>query len=85
MKKQTFKIFFAIAGVVLTVLAGSGSAWGGIAKGQTCPVMIGRPVKEKFFVDYKGERTYLCCAPCVKAFKKNPEKYLKNLTPSKNG
>lgn len=41
-----------------------------------CPVMPGHKIKHKFFVDYKGERIYLCCRSCVKAFKKNPERYL---------
>ena len=45
----------------------------------TCPVMPGERVKEKFYVDHAGERIYFCCRPCVKAFKKNPRKYLKNL------
>lgn len=44
-----------------------------------CPVMPGERVKEKFFVDYQGKRVYLCCRNCVKAFKKRPWKYLKNL------
>ena len=45
----------------------------------TCPVMLGERVKEKFYVDYNGEQIHFCCRPCVKAFKKNPGKYLKNL------
>ena len=45
----------------------------------TCPVMPGERVKEKFYADQEGERIYFCCRPCVKAFKKNPAKYLKNL------
>jgi YHS domain-containing protein len=85
MRKRAFKMLFVTAGVVLAVLGSSGLAQGGIEKGQTCLVMPGRPVKEKFFVDYNGKRTYLCCASCVKAFKKNPEKYLKNSTSSRNG
>jgi len=48
-------------------------------KNALCPVMPGNRVKEKFFVDYKGDRIYLCCKSCVKAFKKHPERYLKNL------
>ena len=40
-----------------------------------CIVMPGHRVKEKFFVDYKGERIYFCCRSCVKAFKKHPKKY----------
>ncbi|OGX12958.1 MAG: hypothetical protein A2351_08580 [Omnitrophica bacterium RIFOXYB12_FULL_50_7] len=78
MRKRTSQAFLAAAGAVLAVMASSGPAWCGFEKGQTCPVMPGRPVKENFFVDYNGKRVYLCCAPCVKAFKKHPEKYSKN-------
>ena len=42
----------------------------------TCPVMPGSRINPKFYVDYRGERIYLCCKACVKAFKKHPEKYL---------
>lgn len=52
------------------------------AKNTMCPVMPGDRVKEKFFVDYQGERIYLCCRNCVKAFKRHPERYLKNLAPA---
>ena len=45
------------------------------AKKADCVVMPGNPVKEKFFVDYKGGRIHFCCRSCVKRFKKNPEKY----------
>ncbi|OGW82142.1 MAG: hypothetical protein A3G33_10445 [Omnitrophica bacterium RIFCSPLOWO2_12_FULL_44_17] len=79
MRKRTVKTFVVAAGAVLVVLASSGLTWGEVEKGQTCPVMIGQPVKEKFFVDYNGSRIYLCCGPCVKAFKKSPEKYMKNI------
>lgn len=41
-----------------------------------CSVMPGHIAKQKFFADYQGKRYYFCCRPCVKAFKKNPEKYL---------
>ncbi len=44
-----------------------------------CPVMPGHKVKEKFFADYQGRRIYLCCRSCVKAFKKDPARYLQNL------
>ncbi len=43
-----------------------------------CPVM-GRKIDKKIYTDYKGRRVYFCCQGCVKAFKKNPEKYLKRL------
>ena len=50
-------------------------------KNVTCPVMPGTAVKDKFYVDYQGQRIYLCCRACVKAFKKHPGKFLKNLNP----
>jgi len=43
-----------------------------------CPVMKGK-IDRKFYADYKGKRIYFCCAGCIKAFNKNPEKYMKNL------
>ncbi len=52
-------------------------------KNSFCAVMPGRHAKEKFFVDYKGERIHFCCRGCVKAFKKNPEKYWAKLDPEK--
>lgn len=48
-----------------------------------CPVMpshsisIAKATKDKLFADYKGRRYFFCCAGCVPAFKKNPEKYIK--------
>ena len=50
-----------------------------------CPVMIGNRAKEKFFVDHEGMRIYLCCRSCVKAFKRNPQKYLKRMGPGPQG
>lgn len=46
---------------------------------EICPVMPGTRVQKKFYADYQGERIYFCCRPCVKAFKKHPERYLKRL------
>jgi YHS domain-containing protein len=49
------------------------------AKPQThCPVMGGKIIK-KVFADHKGKRVYFCCAGCIPAFKKSPEKYIKKL------
>jgi len=42
----------------------------------TCPVMQGERVSKKFYVDHEGQRVYLCCRPCIRAFKRNPEKYM---------
>lgn len=46
----------------------------------TCPVMEGKRINSRLYVDYQGYRIYVCCNPCVKALRKNPEKYLKKLT-----
>ena len=52
----------------------------GAAKAQTtCPV-LGEPLTSKdVYVDYNGQRIYLCCAGCKVAFSKDPEKYIKKL------
>jgi YHS domain-containing protein len=44
-----------------------------------CPVMPGKLVNRRLYVDYQGTRIYVCCNPCVKAVKRDPEKYLKKL------
>lgn len=45
----------------------------------TCPVMDGKMINTRLYVDYAGSRIYVCCVPCVKAVRKNPEKYLRKL------
>ena len=40
-----------------------------------CPVMEGRQVIRSRYVDYEGERIYVCCVPCVKAVRKDPARY----------
>ena len=42
---------------------------------KTCPVM-GGAINKAIFVDHNGRRVYFCCAACVDAFKKDPQKYL---------
>jgi YHS domain-containing protein len=74
MKKLIRGIFLGIiliAGLMPSVFAADHKPDG------MCPVMPGQKAKEKFFVDYKGKRIYLCCRNCVKAFNKHPERYLK--------
>ena len=44
----------------------------------TCPVM-GGAIDKGIHADHKGKRVYFCCAGCVEAFKKSPEKYLKKM------
>jgi len=80
MKQTIFTIFLA----ALLITAQPFRAQAQMAKNATCPVMPGEAVKEKFYFDYKGERIYFCCRNCIKTFKKNPEKYLKNLNQPNN-
>ena len=48
------------------------------ANQTTCPVMEGT-VNKNIYADYKGKRVYFCCPPCLKAFKKDPDTYMKKL------
>lgn len=45
----------------------------------TCPVMEGKRINPRLYVDYQGLRVYVCCNACVRAARKNPEKYLRKL------
>jgi len=51
-----------------------------LSRGQTtCPVMEGKRINNRLYVDYQGFRIYVCCNPCVKAVRRDPDKYLKKL------
>jgi YHS domain-containing protein len=43
-----------------------------------CPV-TGEDIDPKMTVVYEGKTIAFCCDDCVKAFKKNPDKYLENV------
>lgn len=45
-----------------------------------CPVMGEAVDPEVQTVEYKGKVIGFCCKSCIKKFKKDPEKYLKNLS-----
>lgn len=48
-------------------------------KKQTiCPVK-GKKVNAEKVVEHEGYKIYVCCNGCVKAFKKNPKKYMAKL------
>ena len=48
-------------------------------KPQTvCPVMGGK-INKSLYVDYKGQRIYMCCKGCTAALKKDPVKYIKKI------
>ncbi|KPK74741.1 MAG: hypothetical protein AMJ79_13295 [Phycisphaerae bacterium SM23_30] len=51
-----------------------------VAGTQTmCPIMDNNPVNKDLFYDYQGKRIYFCCAGCQETFKKDPEKYIKQM------
>lgn len=43
-----------------------------------CPVLPDKPARTDYFVDYEGERVYLCCKSCEAKFLQDPQKYLDN-------
>ncbi len=43
-----------------------------------CPVM-NRKINKSLFADHDGKRVYFCCKACVSAFKRDPDKYVKEL------
>ena len=45
---------------------------------SVCPVLGGK-IDKSVYTDYQGKRIYFCCSGCIDEFKKNPEKYLKQM------
>jgi len=43
-----------------------------------CPVQGGK-INKDLYVDYQGQRVYFCCPACIDIFKKDPEKYLREM------
>jgi len=49
------------------------------AKEQTsCPVM-GGAINKNIYVDHNGKRVYFCCKGCPETFRKEPDKYIKQM------
>jgi YHS domain-containing protein len=46
---------------------------------KTCPVMEGNPIDKNIFVEYQGNKVYLCCAACKAKFLANPEQHVSKL------
>jgi len=70
-----FNKFFVVLGLIfiLSLLLFAGAS---LAKDQTsCPVMGGL-INKSIYADYQGSRVYFCCPPCLREFKKDPEKYI---------
>lgn len=70
-----------VRSVVLTILIVIGISLSADAADRAghCIVMPGHAVKQKFYTDYQGSKIHFCCRACVRAFKKNPQRYLQNL------
>jgi YHS domain-containing protein len=50
-----------------------------LAKEQAnCPIMGGK-IDKSVYTDHEGKRVYFCCAGCIDAFKKDPEKHVKKM------
>jgi len=49
------------------------------AVNKFCAVMKDDKVDPKVTYDYKGQTIGFCCKDCIADFKKDPEKYLKDL------
>lgn len=79
--KPILTVLLAFAFLAASAPAGAAET-SPVAKVQThCPVSgeklgsMGKPVKVK----HGGKTIKLCCKPCVKKFKADPEKYLKKV------
>lgn len=86
---MTVLIKSAAAGAVITfaLLTGGEACAADLPKdaNTTCPVMTKEEVDPDLFVDYKGERIYVCCTKCKKQFAKDPEKYLARMNRPNDG
>lgn len=79
-----------IMAMILALVLGfslSGAGWAAppppldlaASKTQTaCPVQGGK-INKDLYVDYQGQRVYFCCPACIDIFKKDPEKYLREM------
>lgn len=45
---------------------------------STCPVM-GFEINKEIFTDYLDDRIYFCCSVCPPDFKRNPDKFMKEM------
>lgn len=50
-----------------------------LLKQTQCPVM-GGDINKDIYVDVEGKRIYLCCKGCEEAVKKEPLKYIQQMT-----
>ena len=75
--KNRFSFVLLAALLVPSILISNSPLLAAERVNQLCPVSgdkIG--ASGKFSYDYQGKTYGFCCLKCIKAFKKNPEKYL---------
>jgi len=67
----------AMASLICTAVfaADAGDKTEPVAVQKTCPVMGGK-INKALFVDYKGQRIYVCCGGCIAKIKADPDKYI---------
>ncbi|MBF0225280.1 MAG: hypothetical protein HQK76_07475 [Desulfobacterales bacterium] len=76
------KINFIIA--IALIFLFTSDVFAGEQKGKNeaiqtiCPVMGGK-INKNLYVDYNGQRIYVCCPGCIDTVKKDPEKYIKKI------
>jgi YHS domain-containing protein len=76
--KLSRKTLMSVVLIVALALAFSAAASANPANQTKCPV-LGNPVNKNIYTDYNGKRIYFCCPPCIRQFKQNPEKYMKQI------
>jgi len=62
----------------LEMVFGAAAMKKGFTHQTKCPVS-GKPIDPEHFVEYKGQKVYLCCPNCPKAFEADPEKFVAKL------
>lgn len=78
--KQTVRtvLVLFIATILFSTFSFAASNTSSDSKQTQCPVMAGK-VDKKIYADYKGKRVYFCCSSCLDDFKKDPDKYMKDM------
>ena len=75
--KNRFLLSLVTALLLLSVFMNPGSLWAAERINKLCPVSGDKiSANGKFSYDYQGKTYGFCCMKCIKAFEKNPEKYL---------
>jgi YHS domain-containing protein len=76
--RRTIIVILLVAGLLFSGAAIAADA-PGKGKPQTiCPVLAGN-IDKSVFTDYQGKRIYFCCSGCIDDFKKEPDKYMKQM------